>query len=83
MVATLINTGRGVAADLNLDGRPRFMTSPQWRITALSPGERVSHDGVFISRRGTGEGLLPEFADNRALFTSWSDALFLLPFACR
>jgi hypothetical protein len=28
-------------------------------ITALSLGERVSRDGVFISRRGTGEGFLP------------------------
>jgi hypothetical protein len=27
--------------------------------TALSRGERVSRDGAFSSRRGTGEGLLP------------------------
>jgi len=26
---------------------------------ALSPGERVSRDGAFFSRRGTGEGFLP------------------------
>jgi hypothetical protein len=26
---------------------------------ALSLGERVDRDGVFISRRGPGEGLLP------------------------
>jgi len=29
------------------------------RATALSLGERVSSGGVFISRRRTGEGLLP------------------------
>jgi hypothetical protein len=27
---------------------------------ALSRGERVAHDGVLISRRGSGEGFLPE-----------------------
>jgi hypothetical protein len=31
-------------------------------MTALSLGERVAHDGAFVSRRGPGEGFLP---DNR------------------
>jgi hypothetical protein len=26
---------------------------------ALSPGERVDHDGAFASRRGPGEGSIP------------------------
>jgi hypothetical protein len=32
---------------------------------ALSPGERVSRDGAFSSRRGTGEGLFPQVEDSR------------------
>jgi hypothetical protein len=32
-------------------------------MNALSLGERVAHDGVFVSRRGSGEGLfLPHSA---------------------
>jgi len=31
---------------------------PEVKKTALSLGERVSRDGAFTSRRGTGEGLL-------------------------
>jgi hypothetical protein len=34
-------------------------------MTALSHGERVARDGVFISRRGPGEGSLPVTGDEQ------------------
>jgi len=35
--------------------------------TALSPGERVGRDGVFISRRGPGEGFFHLLLDKLCL----------------
>jgi len=48
---------------------PAFLAGARFTPDPLAPlGERVDRDGVFISRRGPGEGLVPVRTDILSLF---------------
>jgi hypothetical protein len=68
MVACLAQAGR-------YRGSPssRQKRTPR-RKAALSFGERVSGDGAFVSRRWTGEGSLPRFAERAISNGKWQNS---------